>query len=90
MRIHTYFDPGDGFRSPDDGAAQPDQQESQEDYVHDGRQIALVIEPDTDLGGGKVETRQSASGIVACLDGEIARWLAKAERMVFNGTTKKS
>ena len=71
----------------DDGVAQPDQQEMQQDYVHDGHQITLVIESDTDLGG-QVETRQSTSGVIAHLDGEIVHWLAKTERMVFNGTTK--
>ena len=71
----------------DDGVAQPDQQEMQQDYVCDGHQITLVIESDTDLGG-QIETQQSTSGIIAHLDGEIVHWLAKTERMAFNGTTK--
>jgi hypothetical protein len=62
-------------------------QETQEDYVCDGHQIVLVIESDADLGG-QIETRQSTSGTIARLDGEIVHWLAKTERMVFNGTTK--
>jgi len=52
-----------------------------------GHQMTLVIESDTDLGG-QIETRQSTSGVIACLDGHIVHWLAKTERMVFNGTTK--
>ena len=49
--------------------------------------MTLVIESDTDLGG-QIETRQSTSGVIAYLDGHIIHWLAKTERMVFNGTTK--
>ena len=71
----------------DDGVAQPDQQDVQQDYVYDGHQMTLVIESDTDLGG-QIETRQSTSGVIAHLDGHIIHWLAKTERMVFNGTTK--
>jgi hypothetical protein len=71
----------------DDGAAQPDQQEMQQDCACDGHQITLVIGSDADLGG-QVETRQCTSGVIACLGGEIAHWLSKTERMVFNGATK--
>jgi hypothetical protein len=71
----------------DDGVAQPDQQDVQQDYVHDGHQMTLVVESDTDLGG-QIQTRQSTSGVIAHLDGHIIHWLAKTERMVFNGTTK--
>jgi hypothetical protein len=71
----------------DDGVAQPDQQNVQQEYVYDGHQMTLVIESDTDLGG-QIETRQSTSGVIAYLDGHIIHWLAKTERMVFNGTTK--
>jgi hypothetical protein len=69
-----------------DGIRQPDDFPIKQDFIYDGPPLTLMCQTDIDLGG-QLPTRQSTSGYLLYIQGQLFHWRGRTEKLILTATT---
>ena len=67
-----------------DGIRQPDDFTIKQDFIYDGPPLTLMCQTDIDLGG-QLPTRQSTSGYLLYIQGQLFHWRGRTEKLILTG-----